>query len=355
MFESAPSDLPKTRVFTVIFRVHPAYIPRCWGRWIAAARRSERASSFRKGSFQTTELFFDALWPRIDANNAGVRRVECIDDWRNWVGRTERRVDQVRAAPVAALAATLDLSAPEPLPGTDLPPLWHWLYFTPRVFTCDIDSHGAAPDQLVPSRSLAHRTCAGGRVWFHHPLRIDDEITRVSRIVEASQARITVRHEITNALGLAITEEEEIVCGDAAAAPAPVTATGSTQAYSRTVRPTPLLLFRYSALTFNAHRVHYDRAYAIETGGFPGLIVHAPLIALLLVNHLRQQEPAAVRSFAFTNVRPVFDTAPLTLYSRTEYVGRAGRRAAMWARDSDGTVAMHAHAELIDEPDAQTT
>lgn len=316
----------------------------------------ERASSFRKGSFQTSELFFEALWPRIDANNAGILRVECIDDWRSWVGRTERRVDQVRAAPVAALAATLDLNAPEPLPGTDLPPLWHWLYFTPRVFTCDIDSDGAAPDQLVPSRSLAHRACAGRRVWFHHPLRIDDEITRVSRIVEASQARITVRHEITNALGLAITEEEDIVCGDTAAGPAQVTATAtaSGQAHSRIVRPNPLLLFRYSALTFNAHRFHYDRAYATETGGLPGLIVHAPLIALLLVNHLRQQEAATVRSFAFTNVRPVFDTVPLTLCLQTEHIGRAGRRAAMWACDSDGAVAMHAHAELIDEPDAQT-
>lgn len=280
-------------------------------------------------------------------------RVECIDDWRHWVGRTERRVDQVRAAPVAALAATLDLSAPEPLPGTDLPPLWHWLYFTPRASTCDIDSDGAAPDQLVPGRPLAHRTCAAGRVWFHHPLRIDDEITRVSRIVEAGEARITIRHEITNALGLAITEEEDIVCGDAAAGPAPAAAMACEQAHSRTMRPTPLLLFRYSALTFNAHRFHYDRAYATETGGLPGLLVQPSLIALLLASHLRQQEHAMMRTFAFTNVRPVFDTGPLTLCSQTEH-GGAGRRAAAWAQAGDGGVAMQAHAELIDGPDDRT-
>lgn len=288
----------------------------------------------------------------MGANKAGTIRVECINDWRNWVGRMERRVDQVRAAPVAALAATLDLSAPEPLPGADLPPLWHWLYFTPRVCTRDIDGHGAAPDPLVPARFQPHRACAGGRVWFHHPLRIDDEITRVSRVIEASPARITVRHEITNALGLAITEEEDIVCGQAASRPALPEPTESAQAHSCTVRPTPLLLFRYSALTFNAHRFHYDRAYAIEAGGLPGLVVHPPLITLLLLNQLRQQEDAAVRSFAFTNVRPVFDTVPLTLCSQMGPIGGARRRAAMWARDGDGAVAIHAHAELIGEPDA---
>lgn len=286
--------------------------------------------------------------------------MERIDHWRSWIGRTEHRVDQVRAGPVAALAVTLDQAAAEPPPGGDLPPLRHWLYFTPLTRTGEIDGDGRTPDGLSPSVPAAHRACAGGRVWFHQPLRIDDEITRVSRIVDVSAigdaggpaVLVTVRHEITNALGLAITEEEEIVYGTAAgaaAAPGAVPPDGAAKLHSRMVTPTPVLLFRYSALTFNGHRIHYDRSYATGPAGHPGLVVQAPLLALLLLDDLRQQErSAAVRSFAFQAIKPVFDTGPFELCQRTEPAAGSARRATLWVRDREGVVAMHAHAELID-------
>jgi 3-methylfumaryl-CoA hydratase len=188
-----------------------------------------------------------------------------------------------------------------------------------------------------------------------HPLRVGEAVTRTSRIVDisAKQGRsgslvfVRVRHEIANAQGVALAEEHDIVYRDEPQPDAPVPEprrAPETAAFSREIHPDPVLLFRYSALTFNGHRIHYDRRYVTEVEGYPGLVVHGPLIATLLVDLLRRQVPSApLRSFSFKAVRAIFDTASFQVCGR---IDDTTRTATLWARDSDGFLAMEASATL---------
>ncbi len=286
---------------------------------------------------------------------------------REWLGRSEKRGDLVTAVPLAALSATLDRDDPEPQPGSDVPPLWHWLYFTPLARQSDIGPDGhPRRGGFLPPVALPRRMWAGGRLEFRHPLQVGDEIARTSRIVKVDGKTgrsgelvfVTVRHEVTNARGLALTEEHDIVYRDAPppalpgaqaspAAPAPAAQAAPTdETFARQIVPDAVLLFRYSALTFNGHRIHYDRSYVTEVEGYPGLIVHGPLIATLLLDLLRRELPQArVRRFAFTAVRPVFDIHRFTVCGRLE-AGSDTCSAALWARDHQGFLAMQARAEL---------
>ena len=278
-----------------------------------------------------------------------------LNELRAWVGRAERRTDIVTAAPVAALSATLDRDDPEPMPGSDLPPLWHWLYFTPLARQSEIGPDGhARRGVFLPPVPLPRRMWAGGRLAFDHALQIGDEITRDSRIagVDIKHGRsgalvfVTVRHEITNARGVALSEEHDIVYRDnplpGASTPEPLSApTGED--FSRSITPDPVLLFRYSALTFNGHRIHYDHDYVRDVEGYPGLIVHGPLIATLLLDLARRSVPhLRVRRFEFKALRPLFDIHPFTLCGKHESSGRI----SLWARDHEGFLAMQAHADL---------
>ena len=257
-------------------------------------------------------------------------------------------------APLAALAATLDRD--EPRAGAEVPPLWHWLYFTPRPRQSEIGPDGhARRGGFLPPVPLPRRMWAGGRLEFLRPLHVGDPIQRESRIikVDAKSGRsgelvfVTVRHEIWSPQGVALTEEHDIVYRDAPApgAPPPTPQSAPSDAtFSREIVPDPVLLFRYSALTFNAHRIHYDRPYVTQVEGYPGLIVHGPLIATLLADLLRRELPhALMRRFAFTAMRPLFDTHAFTLCGRAE---PDARNVTLWARDPEGFLAMQAKAEL---------
>ena len=274
---------------------------------------------------------------------------------RDWIGRTERRSDEVTTFPVAALSATLDRDDGEPLPGSPLPPLWHWLYFLPLARHSEIGDDGHPKrGGFLPPVPLPRRMWAGGRLEFRHPLRLGDEITRDSRIADVnvktgrsgSLVFVTVRHEISNAQGLAISEEHDIVYRDAPApdAPAPQPTAGRTdEAFSRLITPDPVQLFRYSALTFNGHRIHYDRPYVTGVEGYPGLIVHGPLIATLLLDLLRREMPGAhVTRFSFKALRPVFDIHSFTVCGKPE----GERTVQLWTRDHEGWLTMQATAEL---------
>jgi 3-methylfumaryl-CoA hydratase len=271
------------------------------------------------------------------------------------VGRTEKRADVVTVTPVAALAATLDRDDPLPLAGDPLPPLWHWLYFLPLHRQSEIGPDGHAKrGGFLPPVPLPRRMWAGGRLTFRAPLRIGERIERTSTIadVTAKEGRsgplvfVLVRHDIEGPRGQAIVEEHDIVyrdtpaVGERAAVPprAPVDAT-----WTRTIRPDDVLLFRYSALTFNGHRIHYDRRYVTEVEGYPGLVVHGPLIATLLLDLVRRHLPAAaIARFSFRAVSPLFDIAEFTVN------GRRGDDAmlALWAANADGALAMEATVTL---------
>ena len=275
--------------------------------------------------------------------------------WRGWLGRTEQRSDVVTAAAVDALAATLDRDDPPALAGSEVPPLAHWLFFAPlaRQSTLGPDGHPQRGGFLPPI-ALPRRMWAGGRLQFQQPLRVGDAITRSSRIaqVDAKSGRsgalafVTASHEISSARGVAIVEEHDIVYRDAPRPDAPA-ATPQTapadETFSRRIVPDPVLLFRYSALTFNGHRIHYDRSYVTEVEGYPGLIVHGPLIATLLMDLLRRHRPSAViKHFSFTAKSPLFDLHPFEVCGRSD----GERTVALWARNHQGALAMQATAEL---------
>jgi 3-methylfumaryl-CoA hydratase len=275
-----------------------------------------------------------------------------IEHLREWVGRGDVRIDNVTAAPMAALAATLDIDAPYPKTGELLPPLWHWLYFLPYDKQSELGPDGHAKrGGFLPPVELPRRMWAGGRMEFHRPLRVGDEITRTSRIADVrfKEGRsgplvfVLVRHEISNANGPALTEEHDIVYRDhprpgdsVPAQTAPIDA-----AWEREVYPDDVLLFRYSALTFNGHRIHYDRRYATEVESYPGLVVHGPLIATLLVDLVRSNLPAAVVThFEFRAVKPVFDTGPFWVCGKP---GEHGKIIDLWAKDASGMLTMSAN------------
>ena len=275
-----------------------------------------------------------------------------VDLLRSWIGRQETLHDQVTRFPVAALSATLDRDDKPPAAGDILPPLWHWLYFLPaaRQSALGPDGHPARGGFLPPV-PLPRRMWAGGRFVFHQPLRVDDAIVRVSTVQDVTIKHgrngalcfVLVRHEISGAGGLALVEEHDIVyrdapqAGETPAAPRPVR---TDAVWHRDIHPSDALLFRYSALTFNSHRIHYDRRYVTETELYPGLIVHGPLIATLLIDLLRRHTAEPVKSFRFRAVSPLFDTAAFSVHGTPD--GKGG--AALWARNADGHLAMDAEA-----------
>jgi 3-methylfumaryl-CoA hydratase len=283
-----------------------------------------------------------------------------IDHLRRWTGRREVAEDIATPVPVAALSATLDRDDPPPRAGDPLPPLWHWLYFLPLHRHSEIGPDGHAKrGGFLPPVPLPRRMWAGGRFTFRRPLRIGEAIRRTSTIAEVSHKSgrsgdlvfVLVRHEVAGAEGgIAVAEEHDIVYraapqpGEMAAAPRPAPARA---AWRRDIAPDAVLLFRYSALTFNGHRIHYDRRYAAEIEGYPGLVVHGPLIATLLVDLLRRNVPVPITRFRFRAVRPLFDTAPFAVCGAPVTDG-AG--ASVWAQDAEGLLAMEAEAAFGERP-----
>jgi 3-methylfumaryl-CoA hydratase len=277
---------------------------------------------------------------------------------QGWVGKTETLHDDIAAAPVRGLSATLDRDDPRPAAGTALPALWHWLYFLPQARQSEIGPDGhPRRGGFLPPAPLPRRMWAGGRLnWLPaNPLRVGDAVQRVSTIATVAHKAgrsgdllfVTVKHEVHNPQGLALTEEHDIVYRSAALpgdpVPAPLAAeTGA--AWQREVAPDDVLLFRYSALTFNGHRIHYDRRYVTEVEGYPGLIVHGPLIATLLMDLLRRQLPdALVASFNFKLLRPTFDLQPFRLNAQPSADGKSVR---LWAQDHEGWLTLQGTAEL---------
>ena len=268
-----------------------------------------------------------------------------IDFLRGWINRTESVHDVATVVPLRALSATLDFDAPSIDLGTDVPPCWHWLYFFPLHSQSEIGPDGHSKrDKFLPPVSLPRRMWAGSRIEFLAPIRAGQAINRTTRISDVCMkvgrtgtlVFVKLHHEIRAEGVLSIFEEQDIVYrdmpqlgeADQASVPAPTNAT-----WKREDRPDDVLLFRYSALTFNAHRIHYDRRYVTEVEGYPGLIVHGPLIATLLLDLMRRQLPTAqVRRFAFKAIKPIFDIAPFRICGRME----SDKSVMLWAETDDG-------------------
>jgi 3-methylfumaryl-CoA hydratase len=284
---------------------------------------------------------------------------------RTWIGRTQSTTDTISASTAERMAATLD-SPHRVAEGDELPPGWHWLYFLPTTPQHAIDTDGhAARGEFLPPVKLPRRMWAGGRLNFARPLRIGQTAQRESRIMDVAQKDgrtgtlvfVTVRHEVRDDQGLLLAEDQDLVYreapapSNAAPTPRPASAEPAREAaWSRTYTPDPVWLFRYSALTFNGHRIHYDRGYCAEEG-YPGLVVHGPLIATLLLELLRERlAERRLESFHFRARQPLFDTEPFTVNGRLE-VSSDGKsqNAALWAArrgevENTEVVAMQAEA-----------
>lgn len=276
-------------------------------------------------------------------------------DLTDWTGRSATATDLLRPFPADALAATLDRDETYP-EGVALPDLWHWLYFLPlhRLSESGRDGH-AAKGGFLPPVPLPRRMWAGSRFRFLRPLTIGAEATKTSTIarVEPKQGRsgplcfVTVSHDFRQDGQHCIAEEHDIVYREdpAPGAPAPVAQPAPEGSdFSRSIHPDPVLLFRYSALTFNGHRIHYDQPYATGVEGYPGLVVHGPLLATLLMDLLRRQTDAPVAEFAFRALATITDTDDFSVHGARRDDGSI----RLWARRADGALAMDATATLGD-------
>jgi len=275
-----------------------------------------------------------------------------------WIGRSETISDVVTATPYAALSATFDRPPERPPAGTPLPALWHWLYFLPlyRQSEAGPDGH-AKRGNFLPPVPLPRRMWAGSQLEFHKPLRVGDNLVRESTIHDVTEKTgrtgtlvfVKVRHEIRRQgeAEVALTEFHDIVYREAAkpddVVPPPKAAPTSA-AWERKWVPDDVLLFRYSALTFNSHRIHYDRRYVTEVEGYPGLIVHGPLIATLLLDLLRHQlSDAVVARYEFRAIRPTFDTSHFFVCGEPQPDGKSFH---LWAKDHEGWLTMDATAVI---------
>lgn len=280
------------------------------------------------------------------------------EDFSAWIGRREIAEDQIAPEHVANLAATLE-RRPAPRLGEKLPPAWHWAFFNRFAYPDEVDRDGHSKrGGFLPPVPLPRRMWAGGRLEFPADLPVGAAVRRESEIldVKTRQGRsgslcfVTVRHAIAThgeeSHGVeAIVEEHDIVYRSAAApgatAPPPGQAPEGAE-WTHTIQPDALLLFRYSALTLNGHRIHYDQDYVTSVEKYPGLIVHGPLIATLLLDLIHRKAPQRrVARFAFRAVAPLFAGAPFTVNAKPD-----GDGLALWAANQDGALAMTASAVL---------
>ena len=281
-------------------------------------------------------------------------------DLSAWIGRSETVRDTAHPTPVVALTATLDHPAAPVEPGMLLPPLWHWLYFLPLHRQSEIGADGHAKrGGFLPPVPLPRRMWAGSQFEFRTAVRVGDRVARSSTIdgVTTKEGRtgklvfVKVRHELrcNGAAEPSLVEFHDIVYREARRPgdiEPPPRAAPENAAWQREIVPDDVLLFRYSALTFNGHRIHYDRRYVTEVEGYPGLVVHGPLIATLLLDLLRRERPdAEVATFRFKAVRPTFDLHPFKVSGAPQIDGD-GKAIRLWASDHEGWLTMDATATL---------
>ena len=275
--------------------------------------------------------------------------------YAQWIGSSEECEDIISLSPALGVEATLDNDNSPLQSGAPLPPLWQWFYFLPQAPWSRISQAGH-PERggFLPPVELPRRMFAGARMRFLEPLVIGEPATRhgeVIKIVEkiGSSGKlvfVTVSYRFSQGGNIRIEEEQDIVYrepGEPIAAPMPLARLPELPegSWNRTLHPDPVLLFRFSALTFNAHRIHYDRSYAMNEEGYPGLVVHGPLTAVMLMELVRKNCSRSVKGFSFRGKAPLFDLAPFRLVAT-----KLGDSVDLQAMGPEGKIAMQATAEL---------
>jgi len=267
-----------------------------------------------------------------------------------WLGRTRRDEDEVTLGAVARLAATLDLDPGAFRHGSEVPESWYAILFGPlaRQSTIGPDGHPATGDFMPPMHDT-RRMFAGRRVTFHRPLKVGDRVSRLSTVtrVEPKTGRtgpftlVTLVQEIATAAGPALTEEQDVIYRAAVAAGTAAPQTGAppfaeAAAWTRSILLDPVLVFRYSALTFNAHRIHYDLPYTRDIEGYPALVMNGGLTALLLVEVARPHLRRPIAAYAARAVSPLFVGTVAAFCGR---VAGTGNAAVLWTTAPGGGLA----------------
>jgi len=276
---------------------------------------------------------------------------ESLESFKSYIGKSETATDVVTASAMVKFAATLGLENPPLEKGSPIPPGWYGGFFPashrPDKMRTDGQASGGG---IVPPIPLPRRRIGGTRVAFHEPLRIGDEITRKTEIADIqiddgpSGAMVTVveRNSLSTKNGLCVVEERDMCMlseARADAAPKTVPAVPGEAKWQQVIEPNPPLLFRFSAIRFNSHRIHYDRDYVTKVEKLPGLVVQSSLISQLLMEMCRRELPAKrMTNFNFQNLRSVYDSdGKVTLHGNPS---ADGREASLWALDAKGNVAM---------------
>ena len=272
-----------------------------------------------------------------------------LDHLKKWIGKAESCTDVAAAWPVAALTATLDRNDPPPSIGDEIPPGWHWLYFLEAKRASELGRDGHPKrGGFLPPVPLPRRMWAGGRIEFRRSLRVGESLCRDSQIiaVEPKQGKsgnlvfVTVRHTIAADGETAVVEEHDIVYREAAkpgeaaqqGRPAPGNPT-----WHREITADAVMLFRFSALIFNAHRIHYDLDYVRDEEHYPALIVHGPLQTILMLDLARRHAPRTVSKLDYRALHPVFHTERFTVNG---IPAGDGSRAELWTANAAGNYAM---------------
>jgi 3-methylfumaryl-CoA hydratase len=280
------------------------------------------------------------------------------ENFAEWIGRTEQLADDISPATAQAAAATFDQQMESFSTGCELPPLWHWFYFLPKAPQNQLGSDGhpqRATGSFMPPIPYPRRMFAGARLTWHRPLLIGHPARReaVIRDITLKSGRsgrlafvmVAYRYLQGEDAQLCLEEEQDIVYREPGPPIPPPQVVELPEppagAWTRTVTPDSRLLFRFSALTFNAHRIHYDRPYATTEEGYPGLVVHGPLTALLLLHLVRENSSRRIASFRFRGQAPLFDLAPFRLTAQP-----ADGHVDLQATGPDGKTAMTARAEF---------
>jgi len=271
---------------------------------------------------------------------------------RQWIGRRHVDHDIASLRHARLMAATVDRGGPALEEGDALPPLWHWLYFLDGLPPAQLGPDGhPARGGFLPPVPLSNRMWAGGRIDFLAPLPIGTAIEKRSRVqsIEHKHGRsgdlvfVTVLHEVLAAGTCCLREEHDIVYRNPVA-PGLVPASAAAQPaaeHQRTWQPDSTQLFRYSALTFNGHRIHYDADYCRQVEGYDNLVIHGPLIATMLAGLAEEMGGGALKRFAYRAQNPALLGTQLMLNARRDGIGWA-----LWTTLADGRVGMQAEASL---------
>jgi len=277
-----------------------------------------------------------------------------FEQLQDFVGREQSTWDGLAPFPARALAAMLDHTQ-LPQSGDALPPLWHWLYFLdPAAAGATGDDGHRRTGEFLPPAPLPRRMWAAGAVEIARPLRLGRTAERISRIASIDVKRgksgqlvfVNVQHELRQDDMFCLRELQTLVYRERSPGPEPLgpgQAAATEADWSRSFEPSAVQLFRFSALAYNGHRIHYDRAYATGVEHYPGLVVQAPLLVVLLLDLLPPELAASVRDLRFRALRPSFDLGTLSLRGKREH-----GEIALWSADHENYIGMQAQATLAD-------